>query len=176
MLKQVLQEQELLGGQADRAPAVGDEVALPVEFDGPVRQHGVPRLGPSLRAAEQGPDARHQLARAERLGDVVVGPQLEADDAVRLLGAGREHDDGQRAGLGGAAQRAADLEAVDAGQHEIEDHQVRHARPDRLERLAAVAEGVGHVPRPRQVALEQFGDVSVVFDNQDVAHGVAERS
>jgi hypothetical protein len=38
-------------------------------------------------AAADGADARDQLAQAERLGDVVVGAQLEAEHAVELLAA-----------------------------------------------------------------------------------------
>ena len=41
-----------------------------------------PRGAPSPRAAQDGADARQQLARLERLGQVVVGAQLQADDAV----------------------------------------------------------------------------------------------
>ena len=39
---------------------------------------------------------RDQLAQAERLGDVIVGPELEARDAIGFSGAGRDHDDGNR--------------------------------------------------------------------------------
>src|SRR4029079_13311680 len=43
-------------------------------------------------------DARPQLARAERLDEVVVGPGGCPFDARLFAGAGREHDDRQRAG------------------------------------------------------------------------------
>ena len=39
--------------------------------------------------AEHGAQARQQLARAERLGDVVVGAELEPDHAVGLVAAWR---------------------------------------------------------------------------------------
>src|SRR5206468_1192028 len=41
--------------------------------------------------------AQDQLARAERLGDVVVGAHLQAADPVFLAGLGGEHDDGNAA-------------------------------------------------------------------------------
>ncbi len=47
-------------------------------------------------APQHGADARHQLARRERLDDVVVGPELEPDDAIGLVATGREHDDRDR--------------------------------------------------------------------------------
>src|SRR4030065_76955 len=47
---------------------------------------------------EYGVDALDQLARAERLGDVVVGAHLEADLLVDVTALGREQDDGDVAG------------------------------------------------------------------------------
>ena len=49
-----------------------------------------------LRAAQHRLDAGHQLARAEGLGNVVVGAQLEPDHAVGLLVARGQHDDRHR--------------------------------------------------------------------------------
>ena len=52
-----------------------------VDVDGPVRH--VARFGLALRPAEQRADARDELVRAERLGDVVVGADFEPDDPLR---------------------------------------------------------------------------------------------
>ena len=49
------------------------------------------RLG-RARAPEDRAHARGELARRERLRHVVVGAELEPDDAVGLLAAGGEHD------------------------------------------------------------------------------------
>ena len=65
-----------------------------------------------------------QFARIERLRQVIVGAELQADDAVHILAARGQHDDRDLALL---AQAAQDLEAIDAGQHDVEHHQV-HAR------------------------------------------------
>ena len=48
------------------------------------------------RAAEQHLDARHQLAHRERLAQVVVGADLEAEHAIELLLARGHEDDRQR--------------------------------------------------------------------------------
>ena len=45
------------------------------------------------RGAERRPRARDQHLRAEGLGDVVVGAQLQARHDVALLALGRQHDD-----------------------------------------------------------------------------------
>ena len=55
-------------------------------------------------SAQYGPDAGKQLARVERLGHIVVGAELEADDAVGLAVAGGQENEGN--GIG-AAQFAA---------------------------------------------------------------------
>jgi hypothetical protein len=48
-------------------------------------------------AAQQRLDARQQLARLEGLGQVVVGADLQAEDAVHRLAAGAEHQQRQAA-------------------------------------------------------------------------------
>ena len=60
--------------------------------------------------AQDGPHPRHQLAGRERLDQVVVGAELEAEDAVDLVVAGREEEDGHRAA---GADLAADVVAVE---------------------------------------------------------------
>ena len=60
-------------------------------------------------------------ATRERLGDVVVGAGLEADDLVELGVLRGEHQD---VGVAELADAAADLDAVDVGQAEVEHDQV----------------------------------------------------
>jgi hypothetical protein len=73
-------------------------------------------------AAQDRVDAGHQLARVEGLGQVIVGAHFEADDAVDVLALGGQHDD--RGLVAGAAQAAADRQAVFAGQHQVQHQQV----------------------------------------------------
>src|SRR5215470_12493345 len=91
------------------------------------------------RPAKSGADAREELARVERLGQVVVGAELEADDLVHVLPLGGDHDDRDAGGVRARAQAAAHLEAVHAGEHEIEKDDVRRLRPG--EGQAALAVG-----------------------------------
>ena len=74
-----------------------------------------------VEAADPGPDPGDELLGLERLDDVVVGPGLEADDHVDGVALGGEHHD-RHAGLG--ADLLADVDAVLAGQHQVEQHQV----------------------------------------------------
>ena len=59
-----------------------------------------------LRAPQNAPHASGELARREGLRHVVVGPELEPDDPVGLLAAGREHDHRQLASSSGSSGRA----------------------------------------------------------------------
>ena len=86
-------------------------------------------------------DARQQLARVERLGQVVVGAHLQADDAVGLVAARGQHD---HRDFRLRAQLAAQRQPVVAGQHHVEHDQVevparsRHATwPCRRRRRSA---------------------------------------
>jgi hypothetical protein len=46
-------------------------------------------------AAQQRANSRQHFFEVKRLGDVVVGAELEAHDPVDVLAAGGEHDDRQ---------------------------------------------------------------------------------
>ena len=98
--------------------------------------------GPVLRgraggAPQHALHARQQLARLERLGDVVVGAGFQADHPVDGIGRGRHHDDADAAGA--LAQPARQDEAVLARQADIEQHQRRQlALQELAQRGAAV--------------------------------------
>ena len=73
-------------------------------------------------AAQHGLYARHQFARVERFGQVIVCAHFKADDAIDLVALGGEHDDGDV--VIGATQALADGEAVLARQHQVKDQQI----------------------------------------------------
>ena len=75
-------------------------------------QRGAQRLATAGGPPRHGTDPREQLAEPERLDEVVVRAQLEADDAVDLLAARRDDDDRH---VRRGAQAPADLEAVESG-------------------------------------------------------------
>ena len=47
-------------------------------------------------ATEDGADAGQELPGVEGLGQIVVGADLQADDAIDIVPPGLEHEDGQR--------------------------------------------------------------------------------
>jgi hypothetical protein len=73
--------------EVDPEPVDGDHFLL-------VEPDALPRRG---RAAEQRTHPASKLPDRERLRDVVVRPELEAEHLVELVVTGREHDDRHRA-------------------------------------------------------------------------------
>jgi hypothetical protein len=116
------------------------------------------------RAAQHRRDPQHQLSRTERLGDVVVGAQLEAEHAILLLAQRGEHHDGQVGRL--SAESSADLQTTEAGEHEVEDHDVGNPPRHRVQRLLAVAGHLDQVARAVQVARHHVPHHHVVVDDE----------
>ena len=67
-------------------------------------------------------DARPEFAEVERLGDIVVRADLEADHAIDRIARRGEHDDRS---LAARPDTACDRKAILAGEVDVEDQQVR---------------------------------------------------
>jgi len=121
-------------------------------------------LAGEARAAQHRLHPAAELAERERLGDVVVGPELQAQDLVDLLGLGGQHDDRHAAAR---PQTPADLEAVDLGQHQVEHDEVDRALVEAVEGLLAVL-GADHVIdlSPERKG-QQLLDRLLVVDEED---------
>ena len=117
----------------------GAEVKLELaEADRLVFQRGSARGVARRTAAEHRMDAGKQFARVEGFGDVVVGAELKTDDAVDVLAAGGEHDDGRHV-LGGA-KAAQNLKAILPRHHQVENEGVEVlANPEAAHRGAVFA-------------------------------------
>jgi hypothetical protein len=127
------------------------------------------RLGGALlHPAYHALDARAQLARIERFGDVIVGAHLEADDAVHHVAGGGDHDDSQVVPL---AQVARQAQAVLAGQVDVQQHDIRHRPRERRAHLLA-RPGLCHlVAMAREVILEHGANLGIVVDDQNMTAG-----
>src|SRR5205085_331941 len=115
-------ETRLLGLSLEPEAREVDDAVAELE----ARGRGRRRLGVALLvgalAADVRADARDELADAEGLRHVVVGPELEAEHLVALVSARREEDHGRvRAGL---LLLVADL---------LQELEARHAREDDVE-------------------------------------------
>jgi hypothetical protein len=116
-------------------------------------------------------DPSQQLPQGERLGDVVVGAQLEAAHAVPLLAAGGQHD--HRDVDPAAPQLAADVPAAHARHHDVEQDQVGRLAGRPPQPVLAVQAHRGLVALEAQVVLEPADDVRLVVDDEDPRQGAA---
>src|SRR5664279_2268361 len=179
MSHQCLQHRELAGREGDLLAVLGEPAQCQVEHEGAEAdglgvERGRARRFHLRPAPQHGVDAGEQLARIEGFGKVVVGADLEADDAVDILDLGGEHDD--RRHVVGGAQAPADRQAVLAGQHQVEDDEVHGlARQQAVERLGVF--GQQHLETLlRQIASQQVANTGIIVDDDDaVRAGVGGR-
>src|SRR5205823_8089146 len=111
--QEVGQQVKLGRRQLDRLSVDGNGSSLRVEDDRTDTDDASSGSG-GLAAAQHGLEPRDQLARAERLGEVVVRTHLQAEDPLDLVVARGDEED--RRPVLVRPQPAADLGAVDAGQ------------------------------------------------------------
>src|SRR4029453_132357 len=114
--------------------------------------------------ADGGTDAGDELRDLERLLDVVVGTRLEAHDDVDRVGARGEDDHGDGRG---PPDGTADLEAVEARQHDVEQHEVVGGRPESVEPGLAVGLDVDLEAGVAEPDRRDLTDRRVVLDEQD---------
>ena len=171
-----MQERELGVGEDQRLAGEGHLVATGVDHQFAHRHGGlVLRLQFGLLASQDGLDPGGEYPRAERLGDVVVGPPLEPCHHVALLALGGEHDDRDVAGLGVALEPTADLEPVDHRQHQVEHDQVGRLAANHFERLVAGGHAADAVALLGEVVADEFEKILLVVHHKHmVAGGVIE--
>ncbi|MNZ84398.1 hypothetical protein D3C78_1031530 [compost metagenome] len=110
-------------------------------------------------------DASHQLIGVERLGQVIVGAQLQALDTAQFVALGGEHDD--RNLVVRATQAAAGGQAVFAGQHQVEDDQVEHFARQQAIHLLSVRYGAGAVALADEKTLQQAAEPRIVVNDKN---------
>ena len=126
-------------------------------------------LGRAADAAVERVDARRQLGGGEGLGDIVVRAGHKARDLVHFLRARREHDDAD--GLVRRTDAAADLEAVDIRQHDVQNgHAGVRVFLQALKRLAAGPGLDGLIARPLEIDDDEAADADLVLQNQYLFH------
>ena len=127
--------------------------------------------GGAAGAAHEGVYAGGQLRRGKGLGDIVVGAGHETGDLVHLLRAGGEHDDTD-GGVGGA-DAAADLEAVDTGEHDVQqrDADIRMLL-QLLQRLLTCLRLHHLITGAAEIDDDKAADAGFVLQDQDFFHSL----
>jgi hypothetical protein len=172
-------------GASDQ-PLSSDELAasglaqFPIVIGGIVAVVNVPGLdsaqlrltGPLLagkrrpNAPKHRTDSRNQLARAERLGHIIVGAGLEPADAVAFLAARGQHDDRDMRCRRLAPKPPANLDAAHPFDHPVEDDEVGHALVGEDQSLVAVGGADDVIAFAIEVPHQEVREGAVVLHQQ----------
>jgi hypothetical protein len=107
--------------------------------------------------------------RAEGLGDIVVGAQLQAAHAVFFFSFGGQHDHRHRADL---AQHPQYLETVQIGHHHIQQHQVGQVAARFIDRLVSINRFDDPKTIMLQVQANETDHALFIVHNQDFSVSV----
>ncbi len=107
---------------------------------------------------------QQEFVEIERLGQVVVPAQGKALDTLLRFAARRQDEDGQPVVL--QPDIAQDRQAVDVGQHDIQDDEVRFPLLPQPQGGDAVQGDLRVIPLQREVEPQPLGDVPVVLDDE----------
>ena len=126
-----------------------------------------------IAAAGDGADAGEEDVEGEGLGEVVVGAGVEAGDDVEVGVAGGEHQDGRA--VARLAEAFGDGEAVEAGEHDVEDDDVEGVGEGEGEAVCAVGGDDCGMAFFFEATLEEAGEARFVFDDEDLHGGAADQ-
>jgi signal transduction histidine kinase/HPt (histidine-containing phosphotransfer) domain-containing protein/FixJ family two-component response regulator len=151
---------------------VSDEAAVAGDIGG---QNGSdpPRRGDVVvrrAAAQNTPHPRQQLARLERLGDVVVSASLQPNDAVHGVGGRGHHDNAHATAL--LTKPARQRKPVFARQPNIEHHQRRRFALNKAVQCRAAIDGGDPEVLTGEIVGEQLPLYRLVLDHDDMGSQV----
>ena len=129
-------------------------------------------LGHSASAPQHGLQACHQLTRLKRLGQIVISPQFQANDAIHHITARGQHDDGNIAcAITTLANGAAQLKAIHLGQHHVQNCGVKMACPQLGQTSARPVRERERQVKPLKVHRQRWPELLVIINQQDIRHG-----
>ena len=163
--REQLQKVKLLRSQVDLAPIDGHRAVGQVDRH-VAHVHDLAAAVPlrAARPAEDGLDARLDLQHVEGLGHVVVRAVLKAEDLVHILALGRQHDDRHVALF---ADALAHLNAVQLGQHHVQQDQVERFVEELVQRFLAVRRRIGLIANLLQAVFKSLDDQRLVVHQQN---------
>ena len=168
MGSQTVQQLQLLGRSLHHLALDPQFVAVHVQTEVVELDDALGALGGSggsLAAAQHRLDARHHLFCVKGLDHVVVCAQLKTQHLVKGLALGGKH---HHRGVARLADAAADLKAVHAGHHHVQQHHVRLDRVELFQSFFAIVCHRDLIALLGQVQPQQLADVGVVVHHKDL--------
>ena len=161
---QVFEQPELAGLELDGTPGPPDGAREKVHLQ--VRDHEPGGRRPVAAAPpRQRLDPGRELGEREGLDEIVVAARAQALHPVVDLAEGAQHEHRGRPIRG--AQRAHDRQAVEPGEHPIDDDHVVAGVEGEQQPFLPVAGVVDHVPRLFEPLADEAGGLRIVFDEED---------
>ena len=106
-------------------------------------------------------DARAQFAQIERLGDIVVGTQLEPHDPIdHIVGGGKHHN----RYIAARADTAGNVESAFARQVDVKNDQVRHTVVEMFVQLATICRGFDDIAVAAQIFHDHGAQVGFIIN------------
>lgn len=155
---------ELAWTESDRLVPDEDFTALTIDADVADSKFA---HGWSARATEQCAHSCQEFIGFEGFRDVVIGPEVEAFNDISFVIECGEHQNG-----GGVTSSdcTADVSSMRTRQKQVKDHEVWSLLFKRCERRPPIGGNCHGVTVAPQVELQELGNSSVVFDNENVRH------
>lgn len=161
-----MEEVEFEAGELDPGVAVADFAGAEIEDEGADAELGDGAVWGD--ATEHRTESCKQFAGSERFREVIVGADLETNHPIGLVPfCGQHHNGDVRA----EAEAPEHLEAVDAGEHDVEDHGVDRLGGKPGEPRFAVGRCDDDDAVPREVLLDEGAETDVIVNQQDFGHG-----
>src|SRR4030067_2204680 len=130
-------------------------------------------LGRAVLSSEDRFHPGDELFGRERLGDVIIGAQLQAQDLVGLIAPGGDHDHRDGSPLLLPPQELADLQPIDIGEHEIKKDQVGDVFLQRIEKTLTIGKAVRPEARPLEMESDEVDDIRLIIDHgNELVHGM----
>lgn len=161
------QQPQFGGGEVEAQTVLGDGESGAVEGESAVLFDGGPLAAGCLHPSQHGADTGFDDLGTGGFDDVVVGARLQSDDDVEVVTPGGEHDDRELAVL---PDPAAHLDAVDPGQHQVQQEQIGLELREGGEPGLTGGGRTHLVAAAAQPEFDPFADGGVVFYEQHAWH------
>ena len=164
---QELQQFELRGGNSNLPAVTAHFEPSAVQFQLLTGQN----LRTGLSLAQMCFNAGNQFSDEEGLYQIIIGADLESNNAIRFIGPGREENDGQGSQLRMPSDGLADINPIGVRKHDVKHQQVRLGMLKEYQGVFSTFVTDKAVPLFFEVVSEQIVEVYVVFDQRDRFHG-----